>query len=109
MPVVHRDRYPEIGLLKIRWKRLGGLSLVAFNVGRMWRTLVVAAVFYAVGYPALDGYRPAALDAPLQAFYQQVNRAGQEGQKALASINSARASYFKAYMGRAEKQLRAPQ
>jgi hypothetical protein len=83
--------------------------LVAVRVGRMWRVLVVAAVFYALGYPALDGYRPAALDAPLQAFYQQVNRAGQEGQKALASINSARASYFKAYMGRAEKQLRAAQ
>jgi hypothetical protein len=55
----------------------------------------------------MDGYRPAALDAPLQAFYQQVNKAAQEGQRALASINEARAGYFKAYMGRAEKQLRS--
>jgi hypothetical protein len=47
------------------------------------------------------------LDAPLQAFYQQVNKAGLEGQKVLASANDARASYLKAYMGRAEKQLRA--
>jgi len=75
----------------------------------MWRTLIVAAVIYGFGYPGLDGYRPAALDAPLQAFYQQMNKAGQEGEKALASVNSVRASYFKAYMGRAEKQLRAPQ
>lgn len=81
----------------------------AFKVGRMWRTLLVAAVIYGFGYPGLDGYRPAALDAPLQAFYQQMNKAGQEGQKALASVNSVRAGYFKAYMGRAEKQLRAPQ
>ena len=47
------------------------------------------------------------LDAPLQAFYQQVNKAGQGGQRALASANDARAVYIKAYMGRAEKQLRA--
>ncbi len=75
----------------------------------MWRTLIVAAVLYGVGYPGLDGYRPAALNAPLQAFYLQVNKAGQEGEKALASVNTARASFFKAYMARAEKQLRAPQ
>jgi hypothetical protein len=75
----------------------------------MWRSLFVALIAYVCGNPALDGYRPAALDAPLRAFYQQVNKAGQEGQKALASLNEARASYLKAYMGRAEKQLRAAQ
>jgi hypothetical protein len=73
----------------------------------MWRSLIVAAIAYGCGHPALDGYRPAALDAPLQAFYQQVNKAGQEGQKVLASANDARASFLKAYMGRAERQLRA--
>ena len=73
----------------------------------MWRTLCVAALTYGCGHPGLDGYRPAALDAPLQAFYQQVNKAGQEGQKVLASMNDARVSYLKTYMGRAEKQLRA--
>ena len=72
----------------------------------MWRTLGVAAIFYAWGNPGLDGVRPAALDAPLQAFYKQVNKAGQEGQKAFESVNKARASYFKTYMGRAERQLR---
>jgi hypothetical protein len=85
------------------------MLLMPFSVGGMWRTLLVAATLYAFGYPGLDGYRPAVLDAPLQAFYQQVNKAGLEGQKVLASVNSARASYLKAYMGRAEKQLRAPQ
>jgi hypothetical protein len=67
----------------------------------------VAAIFYGFGNPGLDGYRPAALDAPLQAFHRQVNSAAQEGQRALASANEARASYLKAYMGRAEKQLRS--
>jgi hypothetical protein len=73
----------------------------------MWQSLCVAAIAYGCGHPVLDGYRPAALDAPLQAFYQQVNKAGQEGQRVLASANDARASYVKAYMGRAERQLRA--
>jgi hypothetical protein len=76
-------------------------------VSGMWRSLLVAVIAYGCGHPALDGYRPAVLDAPLQAFYQQVNKAGLEGQKVLASANDARASYLKAYMGRAEKQLRA--
>jgi hypothetical protein len=57
----------------------------------------------------LDGYRPAALNAPLQAFYQQVNRAGLEGQRVLASLNDARASYLRAYLDRADKQLRPVQ
>ncbi len=75
----------------------------------MWRSLCVAAIAYGCGHPGLDGYRPAALNAPLQAFYQQVNKAGLEGQRALASVNNARASFFKAYLGRAEKQLRPPE
>jgi hypothetical protein len=73
----------------------------------MWRSLGVALIVYGCGYPGLDGYRPAALDAPLRAFYQQVNKAGIEGKKVLASANDARASYLKDYMGRAEKQLRS--
>jgi hypothetical protein len=73
----------------------------------MWRSVLVAAIVYGCGIPGLDGYRPAALDAPLQAFYQQVNKAGQESQKVLASLNEARAGYFSIYMKRAGKQLRA--
>lgn len=77
------------------------------SMGGMWRSLGVALIVYGSGYPGLDGYRPAALDAPLRAFHQQVNKAGIEGKRALASANDARASYLKAYMGRAEKQLRS--
>jgi hypothetical protein len=77
----------------------------------MWRGLGVVAivygVVYGVGHPGLDGFRPAALDAPLQAFYQQVNKAALEGQRLLLSANELRASYFKAYVGRAKKQLHA--
>jgi hypothetical protein len=72
----------------------------------MWRSLCLAAIAYGFGNPVLDGYRPVALDAPLQAFYQQVNRAAQDGQRVWANVNESRASYFKAYMGRAQKQLR---
>jgi hypothetical protein len=74
----------------------------------MWRSLCLVAIVYVCGTPLLDGLRPAAFDAALQAFYRQVNLAGQEGQKALANINEARASFFKAYTRRAEKQLRGP-
>jgi len=73
----------------------------------MWRSLIVVAIAYGCGHPGLDGYRPAALDAPLQVFYQQVNKVGLEGQKLLASANDARASYIKSYVTSAEKQLRA--
>jgi hypothetical protein len=73
----------------------------------MWRSLCMAAIAYGCGHPGLDGYRPTALDAPLQAFYRQVNVAAQEGQKMLASVNDARSRYFKAYMVSAEKQLRS--
>jgi hypothetical protein len=71
----------------------------------MWRCLGVVAIAYGCGHPGLDGYRPVALDAPLQAFHQQVNKAALEGQRVLAGVNESRAIYFKAYMGRAEKQL----
>jgi hypothetical protein len=72
----------------------------------MWQSLCIVVIAYGCGHPVLDGYRPAMLDAPLQGFYRQVNKAGQEGQRALSSVNDARASYLKAYLGRAEKQLR---
>ena len=71
----------------------------------MWRILPVAVIVYGCGHPSLDGYRPAAVDKPLQAFHQQVNKAALEGGKLLASLNVARASYIKTYLGQAERQL----
>ena len=67
----------------------------------------MVAIAYACGHPGLDGYRPAVLDAPLQAFYQQVNKAAVDGQRLLVSANESRATYFKAYVGSAKKQLHA--
>ena len=58
------------------------------------------------GYPGWTGIVGCAR-APLHAFYQEVNKAGLKGMKVLTSANDARASYLKAYMGRAEKQLRS--
>jgi hypothetical protein len=72
----------------------------------MWRGLLAVAVVYGCGHPKLEGYRPAALNAPLQAFYQQVNAAAHDGQMALASVNTARTRYLKSYMKQAEQQLR---
>ncbi|HLH96857.1 MAG TPA: hypothetical protein VKW08_17235 [Xanthobacteraceae bacterium] len=74
----------------------------------MWRSLFIVVIVYGCGHPSLDGYRPAALDKPLQAFYQQANKAALEARRILASLNVAGASYLKAYLGQAERQLRAP-
>lgn len=73
---------------------------------RMWRSLFIAVVVYGCGHPSLDGYRPSGLDKPLQAFYQTVNKAALQGRQMLTSFNAARASYFRAYVGQAERQLR---
>jgi hypothetical protein len=73
----------------------------------MWRSMCVVAIAYGCGHPGLDGFRPVALDAPLQAFYQQVNKAAVDGQRLLVSANESRATYFKAYVGSAKKQLHA--
>jgi hypothetical protein len=72
----------------------------------MWRALLAAALAYACGHPKLEGYRPALLNAPLQAFYQQVNLAAHAGQVALTSIGRGQSRYVNEYMTRAERQLR---
>jgi hypothetical protein len=72
----------------------------------MWRALLAAAIAYACGHPKLDGYRPAALNLPLQAFYQQVNLAAHVGQQALLSIGRQHSHYINDYVTRAERQLR---
>jgi hypothetical protein len=72
----------------------------------MLRGICAAVIAYGCGHPALDGYRPTMLDRPLQAFYTDVNVAAFEGRKVLISVNNARSAYLKAYVDRAEKQLR---
>jgi hypothetical protein len=71
----------------------------------MWRSLYMAALAYACGAPGWDGYRPAAVDRPLQIFYQQINVAATQGRTLLVAANAARSTYVKAYLARAEKQL----
>lgn len=71
----------------------------------MWRSLGLAAIVYLCGFSAFDGYRPAALDRPLRAFHQQVDRAGEDGRRMLANVNYARSTYVRAYMARAEREL----
>jgi hypothetical protein len=73
----------------------------------MWRALVAAALAYACGHPKLEGYRPAVLNAPLQAFYQQVNLAAHVGEVALTSLGRGQSRYVNDYVTRAERQLRA--
>jgi hypothetical protein len=73
----------------------------------MWRGFLAAGIVYACGHPSFDGYRPAALNMPLQQFYQQINAAAHDGKLALASVNDARVRYVRSYVARAEKQLRA--
>jgi hypothetical protein len=73
----------------------------------MFRTLIAAAAVYAYGHPGFDGYRPAVLDKPLQGFYTEVNLAAIEGQRALATLDDARAMrYLKGYIERVDAQLR---
>jgi hypothetical protein len=74
----------------------------------MWRSIVVAALLYAYGHPKFDGYRPAGLDRPLQAFYVEVNKAALVGRRALGRVDGDRAmGYVKTYVDTVEGQLRS--
>jgi hypothetical protein len=74
----------------------------------MWRSLLAATAIYGFGHPSLDGYRPAAIDRPLQAFHQEINQVARDGQRALATLDDARTMrYLQAYIVRMDAQLRA--
>jgi hypothetical protein len=68
----------------------------------------MAAIAYAWGAAGWDGYRPAVLDRPLQAFHRQVNLAGEQGRSLLVAANSLRSSYVNAILAQAKKQLHIP-
>lgn len=73
----------------------------------MWRSIVAAALVYAYGHPGFDGYRPGALDRPLQDFYREVNQVARDGQRVLTTLDDARAMrYLKGYMEHMDTQLR---
>jgi hypothetical protein len=74
----------------------------------MWRSVLAAIAVYAYGHPGFDGYRPAALDRPLQAFHQEINHVARDGQRALSTLDDARSMrYLKGYIVQMEAQLRA--
>jgi hypothetical protein len=74
----------------------------------MFRVLIAATAVYAVGYPGFDGYRPAALDKPLQRFHTEVDLAARDGRRAIATLDDARAMrYLKRYIDTMDAQLRS--
>ncbi|HEV2898709.1 MAG TPA: hypothetical protein VGX71_12910 [Pseudaminobacter sp.] len=74
----------------------------------MWKAVLTATIVYAYGHPCFDGYRPAALDAPLQAFHVEVNQSARDGQRVLARLDDARAMrYLKGYIEQMDQQLRS--
>lgn len=73
----------------------------------MWRSLFFAAVIYGYGYPGFDGYRPGALDRPLQGFYRDVNQVARDGHRVLTTLDDARSMrYLKGYIDYMDTQLR---
>ncbi|HXW25849.1 MAG TPA: hypothetical protein VEK73_13980 [Xanthobacteraceae bacterium] len=74
----------------------------------MWRSIAIAALVYAYGHPNFDGYRPAGLDRPLQAFYVEVNKAALTGRQALGRVDDDRVvRYLKSYVDTVEAELRS--
>jgi hypothetical protein len=73
----------------------------------MFRSIVIAAVVYGYGHPGFDGYRPGALDRPLQSFYQEVNLVAKDGKRVLTTLDDARSMrYLKGYVDRMDTQMR---
>jgi hypothetical protein len=75
---------------------------------RMWKGLFMAGVVYAFGHPALDSYRPAALDVPLHAFHQEMNQAASDSKRALSVLDDARSMrYLQRYTERMTALLKS--
>jgi hypothetical protein len=74
--------------------------------GFMFRVLIAIGAAYGLGHPALDGYRPSALDKPLHGFYFDVNTAVIQCEHVVKSISGTRVMFYlgKAY-GRMASQL----
>lgn len=60
----------------------------------MLRTLIAAVTVYGYAQPGFDGYRPAFLDKPLQAFSVTIDSGAQQSQRALAVFNKARLWHY---------------
>jgi hypothetical protein len=53
----------------------------------MWRCALAAIAVYFYGHPAFDGYRPTALDQPLQSFYTDINLVARLGKQTLTGFD----------------------
>jgi hypothetical protein len=74
----------------------------------MWRSLITAWIVYGCGHPALEAYRPAVFDRPLQSFHETVNSAARDGKKAIASLEDTRVMrYLKDYIATMDARLRS--
>ena len=73
----------------------------------MIRTSIAAALVYALGLPFFDGYRPAALDQPVQTFAAQINVAARYSWRTAASMDVPRLKrYVSVYVERIGTELR---
>jgi hypothetical protein len=73
----------------------------------MWRSLFAAVVVYSYAHPAFDGWRPAALDVPLQSFYREVNQAAADGHKVFATDGARAIRFVGRYISVIDSHLRA--
>jgi hypothetical protein len=72
----------------------------------MFRVILALGAAYGLGHPALDGYRPSALDKPLHGFYFDVNTAVSQCEHVAKSFDSARVThYLGGIAGRMKAQL----
>jgi hypothetical protein len=60
----------------------------------MLRTLIAAVTIYGYAQPGFDGYRPAFLEKPLQAFSGEINSGAQTGRRAIAVFEKARLWHY---------------
>lgn len=72
----------------------------------MFRVIIALGAAYGLGHPALDSYRPAALDKPLHGFYFDVNTAVGQCAHAAKGFDRARVMhYLDSIGGRMKAQL----
>jgi hypothetical protein len=68
--------------------------------------MIALSAAYGLGHPALDAYRPAALDKPLHGFYFDVNATIGQCEHLAMKFDSARVMhYFGNVAGRMKDQL----
>jgi hypothetical protein len=74
----------------------------------MLRTLIAAVTVYGYAQPGFDGYRPAFLDKPLQAFSVEINSGAQDGRRALTFIDKTHLwHYADAVVARVRTEMHA--